>query len=81
MHLASRARDFYRKGRSDGQVVPFLYVMHDGWDSKDFDVMGCSIQLVDPETGQLLTVAVGLQRSKGKKSIEMADHIEQMLRR
>ena len=81
IHLVSRAREYYKKASPNNASVPFLYVMHDGWDSKDFDQIGVSIQLVDPDSGRLLTVALGLQQLQGMESIEVADHIERILRR
>ena len=50
------------------ESVPFLNVLHDAWDSKEYNIMGVSVQFVDFESGSVLTLAVGLQRSTCKKA-------------
>ena len=54
--------------------------MHDGWDSKDHDCLGVSIQFVDPITTQLVTLAVGIKRVQDKSAISISDKIMLILR-
>ena len=79
--IVSNTRSFLMSTTGSTDTIPFLYVLHDGWDSKDNDILGCSIQFADYDTGKVVTLAAGLQRTPSKKAREGADHIERMLYR
>jgi hypothetical protein len=61
--------------------VPFITVGHDGWDSKDKDMLGVSLHLVDMEKGKKVTIAVGLQQLHSKKAVDVSDHVLKILER
>lgn len=67
-NIITYTRDYYNE-RLNKTNTPFLCVSHDGWDSKDNDVLGVSVHLVVP-AGHWKTVhlAVGLKRVTSKKS-------------
>ena len=54
---------------------------HDGWDWKDDDVLGVSIHLFDPLSGEMFSVAIGLQRLSSKKAVDVASDILRILAR
>ena len=78
-NIISNTRSYIMSTVGANESVPFLNVLHDAWDSKEYNIMGVSVQFVDFESGSVLTLAVGLQRSTSKKAQESADHIERML--
>ena len=61
--------------------VPFITVGHDGWDSKDKDMLGVCCHFVDMDRGKLRTIALGLQQAYSKKSVDTAQHTLKMLER
>ena len=61
--------------------VSFILVAHNGWDSKDHDMIGVSIHFIDVKTKQKHTIAAGLQRLYSKKSIDAANHVLNILLR
>lgn len=74
------SRNYYKE-KLHTERTPFLYVSHDGWDSKDNDVLGVSIHLVVPYFWNVLNLAVGLKRVHTKKSIHTATAILIILER
>jgi hypothetical protein len=61
--------------------IPFITVGHDGWDSKDKDMLGVCVHFVDIEHGKKRTIALGLQQSHSKKSADIAVHTLKILER
>lgn len=61
--------------------IPFITVGHDGWDSKDRDMLGVCIHFIDMNKGKKRTIAVGLQQSHSKKSSDQCDHVLKILQR
>jgi hypothetical protein len=45
-HLVDRSRQIYKNQTNNPDGIPFLCVAHDGWDSKDHDVLGVSIHFL-----------------------------------
>jgi hypothetical protein len=64
-----------------GTTVPFISVSHDGWDSKDNDVLGVSIHFIVPEDWVRVSLAVGLRRVLSKTSSNTVMEINKMLHR
>ena len=63
------------------EYVPFITVGHDGWDSKDKDMLGVCCHFVDMDRGKLRTIALGLQQAYSKKSVNTAQHTLKILER
>jgi hypothetical protein len=61
--------------------IPFLTVGHDGWDSKDKDMLGVCVHFTDIEQSKRRTIALGLQQSHSKKSKDIAEHTLKILER
>ncbi len=78
-HLVDRTRKWYLS--ECNQEVPFLTVSHDGWDSKDHDILGVSIHFVVPGDWIRINLAVGLKRVDSKKSEDTVQEINRMLQR
>ena len=62
-------------------TIPFLNVAYDGWDLKDNDVLRVSINCLDPLSGEMFSVAIGLQRLSSKKAVDVASDILRILAR
>jgi hypothetical protein len=77
-YLTKYTRNLYEK-KLNTSFVPFVYVSHDGWDSKDNDMMGVSIHFIVPGYWQPISVAVGLKRYYNKTSKNMAAVIMSVL--
>ena len=73
-------RQFY-KDKFKVNDTPFLMVSHDGWDSKDNDMLGVSIHICVPTYWKVLNIAVGLKRVKSKKSKDTVEAIKLILNR
>jgi hypothetical protein len=80
-NLVDRSRQFYKQQTNNQNGIPFLCVAHDGWDSKDHDVLGVSIHFIIPGEWVYLSMAVGLQRVESKRSADTVEHINKILRR
>jgi hypothetical protein len=68
--------EFCRSWYNDGipkANIPFIYVSHDNWDSKDHDVLGVSIHFIVPVFWKQVSVAVGLKRVQSKASRSIAE--------
>ena len=79
--IIERTRQYYMTMTNSPTTIPFVNVAHDGWDSKDDDVLGVSIHLVDPLSGEMFSVAIGLQRLSSKKAVDVASDILRILAR
>jgi hypothetical protein len=67
-YLVNFTRDYYKNQLQSDQSIPFISVSHDGWDSKDNDVLGVSIHFVVPKHWKMVSVAIGLKRINSKTS-------------
>ncbi len=47
---------------------PFLYILHDSWDSAEYNVLGVSVRFVVPKIWVTVNFALGLQRHDDKTS-------------
>jgi hypothetical protein len=77
--LTEKARSYYLQ--ECNAEIPFLCVSHDGWDSKDHDVLGVSIHFVVPVDWVRVNIAIGLQRVDSKTSKNTVDEINKILSR
>jgi hypothetical protein len=77
--LINSARIYYVQELNE--EVPFLSVSHDGWDSKDHDILGVSIHFVIPKDFVRVNLAVGLKRVDSKKSDNTVQEINNILQR
>lgn len=75
------SREFYKKQFNSSKTVSFINVAHDGWDSKDNDILGVSIHLIIPFYWNAINIAVGLKRVTSKVSIDTSKDIESILKR
>jgi hypothetical protein len=78
--MVDRSRLWLQK-QTSREHVPFITVGHDGWDSKDKDMLGVCCHFVDMERGKLRTIALGLQQAYSKKSVYTAQHTLKILER
>jgi hypothetical protein len=72
---------FYKNQMNNPNVVPFICVAHDGWDSKDHDIHGVSIHFLIPYDFVYIGMVVGLQHINSKKSADTVEHINWISRR
>jgi hypothetical protein len=79
--MVERSRNWLIEQTGSSKAIPFLTVGHDGWDSKDKDMLGVCIHFVDMEKGKRRTIAIGLQQSFSKKSEPTAQHVLKILMR
>lgn len=79
--LVEYTREYYKELLNLKTSTPFIYVAHDGWDSKDHDVLGVSIHFVLPRLWLPISLSVGLQRIKSKTSDYTAAKILEILKR
>jgi hypothetical protein len=63
------------------KTIPFICVSHDGWDSKDHDVLGVCVHFVVPGYWKVVNLAAGLKRIRSKKSVATAKAIHIILKR
>jgi hypothetical protein len=77
--LVIYSRDYYKE--KFNKEEPFLCVSHDGWDSKDHDILGVCVHFVVPGYWKVINLAVGLKRVRSKKSRETAKAIFIILER
>jgi hypothetical protein len=78
-YLVNYSRSYYRDNCRMQQ--PFINVSHDGWDSKDYDILGVSIHFVVPVYWRVLNIAVGLKRIQSKKSANIVEATRLILKR
>ena len=79
-NIMSFCRGFYKE-KFKVNDTPFLMVSHDGWDSKDNDMLGVSIHICIPTYWKVLNIAVGLKRVTSKKSKDTVEAIKVILNR
>ena len=79
-NIMSFCRGYYKE-KFKVNDTPFLMVSHDGWDSKDNDMLGVSIHVCVPTYWKVLNIAVGLKRVTSKKSKDTVDAIKVILNR
>ena len=58
--LIEYTHEYYKDSLNTTMNTPFLYVSHDGWDSKDYDILGVSIHFVLPCVCFTISLSVGL---------------------
>jgi hypothetical protein len=79
-NLIDRTRTYYREV-TKLQNVPFIFVAHDGWDSRDNDVLEVSIHFIVPVVWLPVRMACGLKRIESKKSKSMHEEAMVILNR
>lgn len=78
--LISTSHSHYKE-QTGADSVPFITVGHDGWDSKQHDLMGVSIHFIVPYIWLPVSAAIGLKRYNSKKTVDMVDLINSVLSR
>ena len=63
------------------KTVPFICISHDGWDSKDHDILGVCVRFIVPAYWKVINIAAGLKRIRSKKSVATAKSIHLILER
>ena len=76
--MARHARDAY--SNLAGKPISFVTVGHDGWDSKQKDLVGVTPYFYIPGTGKVCKAPVGLFNCKNKKAQETAEDCEGILK-
>jgi hypothetical protein len=79
-NIVKFSKDYYSK-MLNTPSTPFINVSHDGWDSKDNDVLGVSIHFIIPTYWKVVNVAIGLERINSKKSVDVSRAIINILDR
>jgi hypothetical protein len=77
--LVNYSRNYYLD--KFNKTVPFICISHDGWDSKDHDILGVCVHLVVPGYWMNVNLAAGLKRIRSKKSVATAKAIHIILAR
>lgn len=80
-YLVSFTRDFYKTSLYLETSTPFISVSHDGWDSKDNDVLGVSIHFIVPKYWRNVSMAIGLRRIYSKNAENVVNCIKSILLR
>ncbi len=80
-YLVTFTRDYYKNMLCIDDGIPFITVSHDGWDSKDNDILGVSIHFVVPQHWKMVCLAIGLRRIYSKSSQAVVDAITNILLR
>jgi hypothetical protein len=78
-YLVNITREYYKDNLKTN--TPFITVAHDGWDSKDHDILGVSVHFVCPVLWIPVNLAVGLQRIFNKTAASLHQVIMEILRR
>jgi hypothetical protein len=79
-NIMSYCRGYYKE-KFKVSETPFLMVSHDGWDSKDNDMLGVSIHVCVPVYWKVMNIAIGLKRVTSKKSKDTVEAIKVILKR
>lgn len=79
--LVDSTRSYYQQATKSSVSIPFVNVSHDGWDSKDHDMLGVCIHFIEPKAWKMVKVAVGLQRCHSKQSQQVADQVKVIIKR
>jgi hypothetical protein len=77
--LVNYSRNYYLD--KFNKMVPFICISHDGWDSKDHDILGVCVHFIVPGYWMNINLAAGLKRIRSKKSIATAKAIHIILER
>jgi hypothetical protein len=77
--LVQYSRNYYLEKFK--KKVPFICVSHDGWDSKDHDILGVCVHFVIPGYWKVVNLAAGLKRIRTKKSVATAKAVHIILER
>jgi hypothetical protein len=80
-YLVTFTRDYYKNVLNVENGIPFICVSHDGWDSKDNDVLGVSIHFIVPQHWKMVGMAIGLRRTTSKTSEHLVNAITNILLR
>lgn len=80
-YLVTFTRDYYKRVLCLENGIPFITVSHDGWDSKDNDILGVSIHFVVPQHWKMVSMAIGLRRIYSKTVVNVVDAITNILLR
>jgi hypothetical protein len=78
-YLVNIARSYYKDTLQTN--IPFIIVAHDGWDSKDHDILGVSVHFICPVLWIPVNLAVGLKRVFNKTAANMHSEIMNILSR
>jgi hypothetical protein len=79
-NIINFCKTYYKKETNSNEMF-FVNVSHDGWDSKDNDVLGVSIHFIIPEYWVVVNIAIGLERITSKKSKDVSDAVTRILNR
>ena len=79
-YLVNFTREF-SKNQLHSESTPFISVSHDGWDSKDNNILGVSIHFVVPKHWKMVSLAIGLKRIYSKTSEKIVESILNILLR
>ena len=77
--LVHYSRSYYEE--KFNKTIPYIFVSHDGWDSKDHDILGVCVHFIVPGYWKIINLAAGLKRIRSKKSIATAQAIHIILER
>ena len=77
--LVQYSRNYYEEKFS--KIIPYIFVSHDGWDSKDHDILGVCVHFIVPGYWKVINLAAGLKRIRSKKSVATAQAIHIILER
>jgi hypothetical protein len=80
-YLVNFTRDYYKTVLNVEGGIPFISVSHDGWDSKDNDVLGVCIHFVVPHHWKMVSMAIGLRRVYSKTAEHLVNAIKNILLR
>jgi hypothetical protein len=79
-NIVKFSKEYYSK-KLNTNSTPFINVLHDGWDSKDNDVLGVSIHFIIPIFWKVINVAIGLEQMESKKSADVSQKIINIINR
>lgn len=77
--LVQYSRNYYEEKFCKN--IPYIFVSHDGWDSKDHDILGVCVHFIVPGYWKVINLAAGLKRIRSKKSVATAQAIHIILER
>ena len=80
-YLVSFTRDYYKTVLNVEEGIPFICVSHDGWDSKDNNVLGVCIHFIVPHHWKMVSLAIGLRRVYSKTAEHLVNAIKNILLR
>ena len=77
--LVNYLRNYYLDKFS--KTVPFICISHDGWDSKDHDILGVCVYFIVPGYWKVINLAAGIKSIRSKESVATAKAIHIILER